>query len=86
MGSNGILAPNKLMTVIGATFFFVVCTFYLHSALVAGQSSRDDKVTARRCYLNSLDVACALGLALLVNVAVLLVAASAFHAEGVAGF
>ena len=56
--------------------------FYLHSALVAGQSSRDDKVTARRCYLNSLDVACALGLALLVNIAVLLVAASAFHSEG----
>jgi NRAMP (natural resistance-associated macrophage protein)-like metal ion transporter len=56
--------------------------FYLHSALVSGQSSRDDKVTARRCYLNSLDVTCALGLALLVNVAVLLVSASAFHAAG----
>lgn len=57
--------------------------FYLHSALVAGQSSRNDKVTARRCYLNSLDIACALGLALLVNVAVLLVAASTFHSAGV---
>eukprot|EP00892_Ulva_mutabilis_P003200 jgi/Ulvmu1/12881/UM098_0069.1 len=56
--------------------------FYLHSALVAGQSSRNDKVTARRCYLNSLDIACALGLALLVNVAVLLVAASTFHSAG----
>lgn len=57
--------------------------FYLHSALVAGQSSRNDTVTARRCYLNSLDIACALGLALMVNVAVLLVAASTFHSAGV---
>lgn len=59
--------------------------FYLHSALVAGQSSHNDKVTARRCYLNSLDIACALGLALLVNVAVLLVAASTFHSAGTLG-
>lgn len=58
--------------------------FFLHSALVAGQARHGDQArTARLCHLNFVDIACALGLALLINVAVLLVAASTFHATGV---
>lgn len=67
--------------------------FYLHSALVVGQGAvarRAVKRTgalgraamARLCRLTLVDIACALGLALLVNVAVFLVAASTFHAAG----
>jgi manganese transport protein len=56
--------------------------FYLHSALVSAHACRDRKHTARLCYLNFVDISCALGLALLVNVAVFLVAASTFHASG----
>lgn len=56
--------------------------FYLHSALVAGDAKRDDVRTARLCYLNFVDIACALGLALCVNVAVLLVAAATFFTAG----
>jgi manganese transport protein len=59
--------------------------FYLHSALVAGQARprKSAAATARLCDLNFIDIACALGLALCINVAVLLVAASTFHATGV---
>ena len=58
--------------------------FYLHSALVAGQAKRRGAAaTQRLCDLNFVDIACALGLALCINVAVLLVAASTFHATGV---
>jgi hypothetical protein len=35
------------------------------------------------CFYNFLDIACALGVALVVNVAVLLVAAATFHARGI---
>ena len=58
--------------------------FYLHSALVAGQARRGAAAATKRlCDLNFVDIACALGLALCINVAVLLVAASTFHATGV---
>ena len=57
--------------------------FYLHSALVAGQATRKAAPSIARLSLyNLLDVAAALGVALLVNVAVLLVAAAQFHSHG----
>jgi manganese transport protein len=57
--------------------------FYLHSALVSGQGRQGIAHTTRLCHLNLIDIACALGLALLINVAVLLVAAATFHATSV---
>eukprot|EP00879_Flechtneria_rotunda_P013472 GHRR01014066.1.p1 GENE.GHRR01014066.1~~GHRR01014066.1.p1 ORF type:complete len:1200 (+),score=508.94 GHRR01014066.1:1255-4854(+) len=57
--------------------------FYLHSALVAGQARGKASHSLRQlCLYNFLDIAAALGLALLVNVAVLLVAAATFHQAG----
>jgi Mn2+/Fe2+ NRAMP family transporter len=53
------------------------------SALVAGQARGAASTSLRQlCLYNFLDIAAALGLALLVNVAVLLVAAATFHQAG----
>ncbi|WIA38911.1 hypothetical protein OEZ86_005064 [Tetradesmus obliquus] len=58
--------------------------FLLHSALVAGQARGAAGTGLRQlCLYNFLDIAAALGLALLVNVAVLLVAAATFHQAGI---
>ncbi|KAF8064691.1 nramp2 [Scenedesmus sp. PABB004] len=58
--------------------------FFLHSALVAGQARGAASTSLRRlCLYNFLDIAAALGLALVVNVAVLLVAAATFHQAGI---
>ncbi len=56
-----------------------------YSALVTGQasSSKSGPTMAQLCFYNFLDIACALGVALVVNVAVLLVSAATFHASGV---
>ena len=56
--------------------------FYLHSALVAGDARRGDARTAALCRYNFLDIACALSIALFVNVAVLMVAAATFFSAG----
>lgn len=56
------------------------------SALVAGQARGAAGTGLRQlCLYNFLDIAAALGLALLVNVAVLLVAAATFHQAGERG-
>jgi Mn2+/Fe2+ NRAMP family transporter len=53
------------------------------SALVAGQARGAAGTSLRQlCLYNFLDIAAALGLALLVNMAVLLVAAATFHQAG----
>lgn len=53
------------------------------SALVAGQARGKAGVPLQTlCLYNLLDIAAALGLALIVNVAVLLVAAATFHQAG----
>lgn len=56
----------------------------LHSALVSGQAAaRASTSLSQLCRYNFLDIAAALGLALVVNVAVLLTAAATFHQAGV---
>eukprot|EP00198_Chlamydomonas_reinhardtii_P011456 XP_001700793.1 predicted protein [Chlamydomonas reinhardtii] len=62
--------------------------FYLHSALVAGQARGAAAATAAKtvralCLYNFLDIGAALGVALVINVAVLLVSAATFHSAGV---
>ncbi|GIL44393.1 hypothetical protein Vafri_1861, partial [Volvox africanus] len=72
--------------------------FYLHSALVSGQAAKaaaavgGAAAAARNdyqghiralCLYNVLDIGAALGVALVVNVAVLLVSAATFHSAGV---
>lgn len=53
------------------------------SALVAGQARGAASTSLRQlCLYNFIDIAAALGLALIVNVAVLLVAAATFHQAG----
>lgn len=53
------------------------------SALVAGQArGKVSHTLSQLCFYNFVDVACALGVALLVNVAVLLVSAATFHQAG----
>jgi Mn2+/Fe2+ NRAMP family transporter len=53
------------------------------SALVSGQAAaRASTSLSQLCLYNFLDIAAALGLALVVNVAVLLVAAATFHQAG----
>jgi Mn2+/Fe2+ NRAMP family transporter len=55
----------------------------LCSALVAGQARGKPSHSLKQlCLYNFLDIAAALGLALVVNVAVLLVAAATFHQAG----
>lgn len=58
-------------------------SFFLHSALVSGQA-RGQPPSALRALLayNALDVAAALGVALLINLAILLVSAATFHEAG----
>jgi Mn2+/Fe2+ NRAMP family transporter len=54
------------------------------SALVCGQAkARASTSLSQLCLYNFFDIAAALGLALVVNVAVLLVAAATFHQAGV---
>lgn len=53
------------------------------SALVSGQARGQPAHTLRQLlFFNALDVACALGVALVVNVAILLVSAATFHEAG----
>mmetsp|Transcript_46020 Transcript_46020/g.116456 ORF Transcript_46020/g.116456 Transcript_46020/m.116456 type:complete len:872 (-) Transcript_46020:137-2752(-) len=61
--------------------------FYLHSALVSVQAKQMDRSSGpsleELCRYNLIDIAAALGVALLVNVAVMLVAAATFHSAGI---
>uniref|UniRef100_A0A061SL89 Manganese transport protein n=1 Tax=Tetraselmis sp. GSL018 TaxID=582737 RepID=A0A061SL89_9CHLO len=60
--------------------------FYLHSALVSGQASQIGHggcSVSDLCRYNLIDISAALGIALLVNVAVMLVAAAAFNSVGI---
>mmetsp|Transcript_24937 Transcript_24937/g.69548 ORF Transcript_24937/g.69548 Transcript_24937/m.69548 type:complete len:890 (-) Transcript_24937:66-2735(-) len=60
--------------------------FYLHSALVSGQASQIGRAgcsVAQLCRYNQMDISVALGIALLVNVAVMCVAAATFHSAGI---
>lgn len=59
--------------------------FYLHSALVTGQAQgKASPSVSRLAFYNFLDIALALGVALTVNVAVLIVSAATFHSAGIA--
>jgi Mn2+/Fe2+ NRAMP family transporter len=59
----------------------------VHSALVSQQAKQLDRSrgpsVAELCRYNFIDIAAALGVALLVNVAVMLVAAATFNAAGI---
>ena len=55
--------------------------FYLHSALVKGRGSSNCSVK-ELCRLNLVDVTLALGVALAINLALLVVSASTFHSAG----
>ena len=58
----------------------------LCSALVSGQASQIGRAgcsVSDLCRFNQMDITAALGVALLVNVAVMLVAAATFHSAGV---
>lgn len=58
-------------------------SFFLHSALVAGQArGQPSQALGALLAYNALDVAAALGVALLVNLAILLVSAATFHEAG----
>lgn len=49
----------------------------------AGRVSKNPAQLARLCFLNFCDIGCALAVALVVNVSVLLVSAATFHTQGV---
>eukprot|EP00210_Caulerpa_lentillifera_P003241 g3095.t1 len=56
--------------------------FYLHSALVKGRHQGNCSTRAL-CRLNFIDITLALGVALMINLAVLVVSASAFHSADI---
>ncbi|KAI8473829.1 MAG: natural resistance-associated macrophage protein-domain-containing protein, partial [Monoraphidium minutum] len=59
-------------------------SFFLHSALVAGQArGQPAAALSGLLWWNALDVAAALGVALMINVAILLVSAATFHEAGI---
>lgn len=55
--------------------------FYLHSALVTGRRTGHDTIR-EVCWYNLIDVTLALGVALLINLAVVVVSASTFYTAG----
>jgi manganese transport protein len=82
LGSSGAL--YLAVGIIGATV--MPHAIYLHSALTKGRMpSRNDRERGRVLRFERLDVVVALGLAGLVNVAMLAVAAKLFHTPALAG-
>jgi manganese transport protein len=80
-GGDGVLLA---VGIIGATV--MPHAVYLHSALTNGRMPcRDDQERARVLRFERLDVVLALGLAGVVNMAMLAVAAQLFHAHGLTG-
>jgi manganese transport protein len=72
------------VSIVGATVMPHV--IYLHSALVRGRVSGDDETARRRVFrFELIDVLCAMGLAGLINMAMLATAAAVFFSRGDAG-
>jgi manganese transport protein len=83
-GLHGAASLYIAMGIIGATVMPHV--IYLHSALTKGRMPcRDDRERSRVLRFERLDVMIALGLAGLVNMAMLAVAAKLFHTPALAG-
>jgi manganese transport protein len=83
-GLNGTGSLYLAVGIIGATVMPHV--IYLHSALTNGRMPvRNDRERARVLRFERLDVIIALGLAGIVNMAMLAVAAKLFHTPGLAG-
>jgi manganese transport protein len=83
-GLSGTSSLYLAVGIIGATVMPHV--IYLHSALTNGRTPvRDDRERARVLRFERLDVVIALGLAGLVNIAMLAVAAKLFHTPGLEG-
>ncbi len=80
-GTDSVLLATGIL---GATVMPHV--IYLHSALTQGRiRARDDGERRRLIRLGHVDVTLAMGLAGLVNMSMLIIAASLFHANGMAG-
>eukprot|EP00803_Ostreobium_quekettii_P002921 evm.model.scf_229.1 EVM.evm.TU.scf_229.1 scf_229:2594-9836(-) len=78
------IEPDSLYTAVSLLGANVMPhNFYLHSALVKGRP-REGRSVAAMCQYNFIDVTCALGAALLINLAVLVVSAATFHSAGIA--
>ncbi len=83
-GLNGTASLYLAVGIIGATVMPHV--IYLHSALTSGRMPcRDDRERSRVLRFERLDVIVALGLAGLVNMAMLAVAAKLFHTPALSG-
>jgi len=83
-GLSGTSSLYIAVGIIGATV--MPHAIYLHSALTNGRMAcRDDQERARVLRFERLDVIIALGLAGLVNMAMLAVAAKLFHTPGLSG-
>ena len=83
-GLSGTSSVYLAVGILGATVMPHV--IYLHSALTNGRTPvRNDRERARVLRFERLDVIVALGLAGLVNIAMLAVAAKLFHTSGLSG-